>query len=166
MLRDDMSFLVNLIPAPYRMMAAAIAVAVVASVAFVAGWMVNGWRWEAKAADQLQEQLEAKAQYDKLAMALVKRYQEASAEKKVVYRTIKEKVYVETSGKLCLGSGAVRLWDKALAGENDMPSAATGAAEAASGASDTQVLANAVENFEQYEECRRQLNALIDWHEQ
>ena len=134
--------------------------------AFVTGWRVCNWRWEAKAAEQLQEQVEVKAQYEALARGLVKRYQEASAEKKVVYRTIKEKVYVETTGKQCLGSGAVRVYNDALTGKTDMPATTSRASEAASGASDTQVLANAVENFEQYDECRRQLNALIDWHEQ
>lgn len=132
---------------------------------FVTGWRVCTWRWEAKVAEQMQEQSEVKAQYEELARALVKRYQEADAKKKVVYRTIKEKVYVETTGKQCLGSGAVGVYNDALTGKTDVPSAPARAAEKAAGASDTQVLANAVENFEQYEECRRQLNALIDWHE-
>jgi len=143
--------------------AALLLVALVGS--FVTGWRVCSWRWEAKVSEQLQDQLEAKAQYEELARGLVKRYQEASANKKVIYRTIKEKVYVETDGKLCLGDSATRLWNKALVGEDDMPSTASRVPETASGASDTQVLSNAVENFEQYEECRRQLNSLIDWHE-
>lgn len=133
---------------------------------FVTGWRVCTWRWEAKVAEQLQEQAEVKAQYEALARGLVKRYQEVDSKKKVVYRTIKEKVYVETDGRLCFSDTARGLWNEALTGKTDVPAAAPRAAEKASGASDTQVLANAVENFEQYEECRRQLNALIDWHEQ
>jgi len=143
--------------------AALLLIALVGS--FITGWRVCSWRWEAKAAEQLQDQLEAKVQYEKLARGLVKRYQEASANKKVIYRTIKEKVYVETDGKLCLGDGAVRLYNDALIGKDAVSAAASRVPETASGASDTQVLSNAVENFEQYEECRRQLNSLIDWHE-
>lgn len=161
-----MSWVLGLIPAPYRVMAAVIAVAVLTSVAFVAGWKVNGWRWESKAAAQLEEKLDMKHQYELLARGLVKRYQEEAAKKKVVYRTIKEKVYVETTGKLCFTDGAVRVWNSALLGEEGVPAAPARTTEAAPGASDTETLQNAVENFEQYNECRSQLNALIDWHEQ
>jgi protein-arginine kinase activator protein McsA len=47
-------------------------------------------------------------------------------------------------------------------------SATAGVAETPTDAhtiSDTEVLANAIENFEQAKQIRDQLNALIDWHE-
>jgi hypothetical protein len=70
----------------------------------------------------------------------------------------------ETSGRVCFDDGAGRLWNDALSGV--LPEASTRAAKEANGTyTDEEVLTNAVQNFEQYNECRAQLNALIDWHE-
>jgi hypothetical protein len=51
-----------------------------------------------------------------------------------------------------------------------VPKATTGTAKATTstdtfGATDTEVLTNVVENFEQAKQIRDQLNALIDWYE-
>lgn len=153
---------------PFNMMYMAIAAGVIYLAGFGSGWAVNGWRWEAKEAVQLKAQADLKFQYEELSRHLVKRYQEVEAKKKVVYRTIKEKVYVETSGKLCFSANAVKLWNEALVGEAVLPPTSTGASEApgGTGATDTEVLANAVDNFELAAECRDQLNALIDWYEE
>jgi len=58
------------------------------------------------------------------------------------------------------------VWNSALTG--DLPKASTGTAETPAStntATDTEVLTNVIENFEQAKQIRDQLNALIDWYE-
>jgi len=131
---------------------------------YVGGRSHANAKWEAKHAKQLEVQVKALAAKDKENRELARKYQEAQAETKVVYRTIVKEIKNETVGRLCFNDGAVRLWDDALSGA--VSEAPARVAEKASGASDTEVLENAVTNFQQYQECRAQLNALIDWHEQ
>jgi undecaprenyl pyrophosphate synthase len=113
---------------------------------------------------ETQAKVEAMNAYDKVSRELVKAYQEKEVVTKTVYKAIKEKVKDETTGRVCLNDGAVSVWDSALKGV--LPEASTRVAKEASRTySDEEVLTNAVENFEQYNSCREQLNALIDWHE-
>jgi protein-arginine kinase activator protein McsA len=60
------------------------------------------------------------------------------------------------------------VWNSALTG--DLSKTTTGTAKATTstdtfGATDTEVLTNVIENFEQAKQIRDQLNALIDWYE-
>jgi hypothetical protein len=58
------------------------------------------------------------------------------------------------------------LWDDALFGVSSSTTGVTEEATRADTITDREALKNAVANFEQYTECRAQLNALIDFHEQ
>ena len=134
-------------------------------IGFGGGWMVNGWKHDAADKIQAEAYVQAMAKRDKENRDLTKKYQEAQANTRIVYRTIEKRVKDETSNRACLDAGAVGVWNSALWG---LPQTATGTAEAASKpdtATDREVLGNAVENMAQYKECRDQLNALIDWHE-
>jgi hypothetical protein len=60
------------------------------------------------------------------------------------------------------------VWNSALTG--NLPNPPTGTVKETTstdtfGATDTEVLTNVIENFEQYKQVRDQLNALIDWYE-
>lgn len=111
-----------------------------------------------------EEKIRAMYAYDVASRELVKAYQNKEVETKIVYKTIKERVKDETTGHVCFNDGAVSVWNNAL--EGVLPETSTGVVEETSRAySDEEVLSNAVENFEQYNSCREQLNALIDWHE-
>jgi protein-arginine kinase activator protein McsA len=58
------------------------------------------------------------------------------------------------------------VWNSALTG--DVPKASTGTAKETASTdtvTDTEVLTNVIENFEQAKAIRDQLNALIDWYE-
>lgn len=168
---------------PLPMQIKLIFLAVALFMAFSFGWATNGWRHERqiadlkaehalehalereKAADELVKQKDG---YDEVSRFLVKRLQEVKGKDRVVYRTIKEKVYESTSGAVCLGADAVSVFNASLTGDLPEPQpgpagAPAGASEA--GATDTEVLSAAVANNEQYKACRDQLNALIDWHE-
>ncbi len=127
--------------------------------------MVNGWRHDAADKIQAEAHAQAMAKKDRENRDLTKKYQEAQASTRIVYRTIEKRVKDETSNRACLDAGAVGVWNSALWG---LPQAATGTVETPSRpdpATDREVLSNAVENMAQYKECRDQLNALIDWHE-
>lgn len=113
---------------------------------------------------ELEAKLEAYKAYDLISREFVKKLQEKEVETKIVYRTIKEKVKDETRGRVCFDDGANRMWNDALKGS--LSEAPTRAPEKTTRTySDEVVLGNAVENFEQYKQCRDQLNALITWHE-
>lgn len=135
------------------------------AIGFGGGWMVNDWKHDAADKIQAEAYVTELEKRDQENRALTKKYQEAQASTKIVYRTIEKRVKDETSNRACLDAGAVSVWNAAVWG---LPQAATGTVEASSRpdtATDREVLGNAVENMAQYKECRDQLNALIDWHE-
>ncbi len=73
-----------------------------------------------------------------------------------------------TTGRTCLGGGALRLLDRAALGVSaDLPPAASSpaAADAADVATDTQVAQWAGSAIHQYAECARRLDALIRFSE-
>jgi hypothetical protein len=147
------------------MLQLSIIIAVSCAVSFGGGWMVNGWKHDAAEKIRAEAYVQAMTKKDKENRELAKKYQEAQANTRIVYRTIEKRVKDETSNRACLDAGAVWVWNSALWG---LPETATGTAEAASKpdtATDREVLGNAVENMAQYKECRDQLNALIDWHD-
>lgn len=139
--------------------------AVACAISFGGGWTVNGWRHDAADKIQAEAHMQVMTKKDKENRELTKKYQEAQASTRIVYRTIEKRVKDETSNRACLDAGAVGVWNSALWG---LPQATAGTAETTSRpdpATDREVLSNAVENMAQYKECRDQLNALIDWHE-
>lgn len=72
-----------------------------------------------------------------------------------------------TTGRACLGGGALRLLDRAAGLRADLPPPAgrADAADAATAASDTQVAQWAGSAIHQYAECARRLDALIRFSE-
>lgn len=107
--------------------------------------------------------------YDDYAREVAAKFQNQQAEQLIVYRNLKRKVKDVTDNRICFAnSNALSMWNSALTGT--VPKTSTGAAETPSdtntfSATDTEVLANVIENFEQAKQIRDQLNALIDWHE-
>ena len=146
-----------------------IAAGAVLVVTFVAGWTVNGWRHDGAMKKALQEKIELQQAYDAYAREVAAKFQNQQAEQAIVYRNLKRKINDVTDNRICFAdSAALSVWNSALTGT--VPKATTGATKASAGidtvgATDTEVLANVVENFEQAKQIRDQLNALIDWHE-
>jgi hypothetical protein len=138
-------------------------------IAFSAGWTVNGWRHDAALKKALQETIELQKAYDDYAREVASKFQNQQAEQAIVYRNLKRKINDVTDNRICFADGnALSVWNSALTG--DMPKAATGATKETTstdtfGATDTEVLTNVIENFEQAKQIRDQLNALIDWYE-
>ena len=156
-----------MIPLPLNIKAIVVAVALLAT--FVAGWTTNGWRHDAQLKKALQETIALQKAYDDYAREVATKFQNQQAEQRIVYRNLKRKVKDVTDDKICFAnSDALSVWNSALTGT--VSEAATGTTKTTTstdtfGATDTEVLANVVENFEQAKQIRDQLNALIDWYE-
>ncbi len=136
-------------------------------IAFSAGWTVNGWRHDANLKEALQDKVELQKAYDDYAREVAAKFQNQQAAQTVVYRDLKRKVQDVTDNRICFAdNNALQLWNGALAG---MPNTTAGTAKtttyASTSVTDEQILANAIENFEQAKAMRDQLNALIDWYE-
>ena len=146
-----------------------IAAGVTLAVTFVAGWTVSGWKHDAALKKALQEKIELQQAYDAYAREVAQKFQNQQAKQVLVYRDIKRKVDDVTDNRICFADGnALSVWNSALTG--DVPKATTGATKTTPstntfGATDTEILTNVIENFEQSKQIRDQLNALIDWYE-
>ena len=135
-------------------------------VAFCTGWTVHGWKYDANLKKALQDTIELQQAYDRYAREVATKFQNQQAEQVVKYRTLKGKVKDVTDNRICFAdSNALSVWNSALTG--DLPKTTTGATETptSTSATDTEVLMNVIENFEQAKQIRDQLNALIDWYE-
>ena len=138
-------------------------------IAFSAGWTVNGWRHDGAMKKALQETIDLQRAYDDYAREAVLKFQNQQTQQVVVYRNLKRKINDVTDNRICFADGnALSVWNSALTG--DVPKAATGTTKTTTstdtfGATDTEVLTNVIENFEQAKQVRDQLNALIDWFE-
>ena len=156
-----------MIPMPLNIKAIVIGVAFLAT--FVAGWTTNGWRHDAQLKKALQETIDLQRAYDDYAREVAAKFQNQQAAQVIVYKDIKRKVKDVTDNRICFAdSNALSVWNSALTGT--VPKATTGTTKTTAstdtfGATDTEVLVNVIENFEQAKQIRDQLNALIDWHE-
>jgi hypothetical protein len=127
---------------------------------------VHGWKYDANLKKALQDTIELQQAYDRYAREVATKFQNQQAEQVVKYRTLKGKVKNVTDNRICFAdSAAWGLYNSALTG--DLPKTPTGTTETPSttSATDTEVLMNVIENFEQAKQIRDQLNALIDWYE-
>ena len=136
-------------------------------VAFCTGWTVHGWKYDANLKKALQDTIELQQAYDRYAREVATKFQNQQAEQVIKYRTLKGKVKDVTDNRICFAdSAAWGLYNSALTG--DLPKAPTGATQtppSTDTVTDTEVLMNVIENFEQAKQIRDQLNALIDWYE-
>ena len=105
----------------------------------------------------------AQARGDALTADLIK----ARAEADTLQEQLHEALARQTTGRPCLGGGALRLLDRATQPASKLPAPAgrPAAADAEPVATDTQVAQWAAGAYHQYAECARRLDALIDYHE-
>lgn len=91
----------------------------------------------------------------------------ARAEATALQEQLHEALARQTTGRPCLGGGALRLLDRATQPARGLPAPAgrPAAADAEPVATDTQVAGWAANAYHQYAECARRLDALIDYHE-
>lgn len=155
----------GLLTNPWVILATLIGLAASHGVVYYKGYESRDNKAKIELLKETEAKLKAIKAYEDVSREYVKAFHNKQTQTKIVYRTIKEKVKDETRGNVCFNDGASRLWDSSLQGSllSESPSRTT--EETTRTYSDEEVLNNAVQNFEQYTECRQQLNALIDWHE-
>lgn len=136
-------------------------------IAFSAGWVTNGWRHDAALKKAMQETIALQKVYDDYAREVTQKFQNQQAKQVIVYRDLKRKVKDVTDNRICFADGnALSVWNSALTGT--VPASSSGTSKASTFAdsiTDTEILTNVIENFEQSKQIRDQLNALIDWYE-
>lgn len=143
-----------------------IVIGVVLLITFLAGWTTNGWRHDANLKKALQETIALQKVYDDYAREVTTKFQNQQAEQVIVYRDLKRKVNDVTDNRVCFAdNNALSVWNAALTGLPNAPTGAVKTPTSTNSVTDEQVLANAIENFEQAKQIRDQLNALINWHE-
>lgn len=143
-----------------------IVIAVAIATAFGMGWKVHSWKTDAAEKKLLEQQLELQKAYDTLSREVVIAYNRQEAKEKIVYRTLKQEIPNVTDNRICFADGAaLGVWNNALSGVPSTSAGTTKAPSATDTATDAEVLANVIENFEQYKAVRNQLNSLIDWYE-
>ncbi len=135
-------------------------------VAFCTGWTVHGWKYDANLKKALQDTIELQQAYDRYAREVVIKFEQQQAEQVIKYRTLKGKVKDVTDNRICFANNdALVLWNNALTGLPTTTTRTTETTNSTNTATDTEVLTNVIENFEQAKQIRDQLNALIDWYE-
>ena len=145
-----------------------IAIAIALTVGMFSGYKITSWRYDAELSEQLKAEAKLTKKYQEQVKAAAKALQEKSAETEIIYRTIKEKVYVTTTNSVCFGTDAVRVWNaaiEAVSPETTRTSEKTSRSDPSQGATDREVLENHVENAKLWKEQRDQLNAIIDFVE-
>ena len=143
----------------------ALLIAGIAITSFAGGWHVHGWRTQAKQAASITKQLKTSDTIVKTMQVDAKQAQVAAVETKIIYRTIKEKIYAENDNRICFADAtALGLWNDAIAGKDSHRPSPTGkTAEPYSVVTTVeQVLTNATENFEICNTNNISHNALID----
>jgi hypothetical protein len=127
---------------------------------------VDGERkeWQAAQTQVLETQLKEVERVNKINADISAKLAQETARADANYRSYKDAIAKVTDGRICFTPDAWRVWITALGGKDNLPPTTGATPSKAAGASDAEVLGNAVENFRQYKACREQLNSLIEWH--
>lgn len=156
---------------PYMATIRLVAGIMVLCAAFAAGWRVESWRWDAANAASLQKenekltaQIAANAtlttQLNQVSAQLTQKNQEYDD----VFRKYQSELHEATTGGRCYGPAAIELFNRAIRSVSDPAGNSRQPAGDASGAgaTDTDVLDNALHNLELYGKAREQVKAIRD----
>lgn len=139
-------------------------------LAFVAGWKVNGWRYEAELKEQQDEYVAALKENDQRARKLADELQAQKAANQNLTDKLKGKINHVTDNRVCFDNwDAVQLWNEALHGKSDVSSSSTGTNGSTRGTAavtDRDLLQNQVENARRWKNLRDQVNKLREWEKQ
>ena len=145
------------------------AVVIIALVAFIAGWKINGWRHDAQLKRSLEEvmkQAQIQAKQDRQTIAQLQAKKQEVVTREVIRHAQIKNV---TDDRVCFANwDAIRLWNDALSGQESMSKNTTGTTNSTGNASatDTEILENLNTNAARWERLREQMNAIIEWDKQ
>ena len=69
--------------------------------AFIMGWVVHGWKYDANLKKALQATIDLQLSYDKYAREAAIKLQRKQADQVIVYRTIEGKIKNVTDNRIC-----------------------------------------------------------------
>lgn len=159
-----MSLLLSAVPPPYKLLAAVALIVSCFGFGYVKG-LQSAERDAFKTANKmLQAAIDDKARVDQKLRQLTHELQTGQTKTKVIYRQIERKVDEATDNRVCFTPESLSLWNDAISGSNSMPKAPTRTSEipGAAGATDRQLLRNAIKNFETCNGYRNQIIAIIE----
>lgn len=143
-----------------------IILAVVVSMAFIAGWKVNGWKNDAQTKRKLEEVIRNAEKQDAQNRIIIRDLQQRK--QKVVTKEVVRHVKIKdvTDNRVCFANwDAIRLWNDALSGQESVASDTSGTTNSTgiASATDAEVLENLNINAARWERLREQMNAIIEW---
>lgn len=134
---------------------------------FLLGWTVHGWKTDASLTRSINAQQKTATALQQQSEPIINEKIAKLAETRVVYRTIKEKVYEKNDTGICFDAESLSLWNDAIAGADSHrsePVRETRESDSAERyvANVEQVLSNAVDNIEICSSNKIKHNALLD----
>lgn len=138
-------------------------------VAFLAGWNINGWRYDAKVAKALQTQIKQVALQNTKERILTSTIQTKQTITDNHRIQLNAKIKDLPDNRVCFANwDAVQLWNSALTGPVDVSKNTSGAIKETEGTSitTTDILENINENAARWKDLRDQVDAIIEWDHQ
>ncbi len=132
--------------------------------AFIAGWVVHGWKTDAGAARSINRDLKTSQTLNTASEKIIESKQAKEQEIKIVYRDIHHKIREQADDRICFTHESLQLWNDSISGADNHRAEPAGSAteNAAIVATVEDVLTNAAENFEVCNSNSVKHNALID----
>lgn len=149
---------------PYSWQSKLIVMAALCAASFLAGWTVHSWKTDAGITHTIAEDKKTRRSDEGSQSKIVSDKQEQQVLVKTVYKTIREKVYVQDDQSVCFTAESLQLWNDAIGANRDIyrrESAGESETAGASGGQQEEIdqggdivttvrdtLSNAVDNFE------------------
>ncbi|MDT7849904.1 hypothetical protein Q9292_09800 [Methylophilus sp. VKM B-3414] len=139
-----------------------IAIAALCIASFATGWRVHGWKTKADLTHTIAKAEKTRQSDEGQQANIVTDKQDAQAEVKIIYRTIREKIHDQNDQSVCFTAESLQLWNAAIGANTDLhrrkPAGEAEAADTAERqqgqtgrdlvATVTDTLTNATDNFE------------------
>lgn len=166
---------------PYAWQTKLIATAALCVAFFMAGWVIHGWKYDAGLSRSIPKAIKTAHTLQEKADPIVDQAVKEKETVRIVYRTIKEKIYEQNDQSVCFTNDSLKLWNDAIGADPDphrsKSAAEVTAAKASAGEGDPdagerpgaeivatveQVLISAAENFQTCKEDGIMHDKLID----
>lgn len=131
--------------------------------AFSAGWAVNGWRINARIAQQHEAMQKQKDGYDEVARFLVAQNIKQKAETQRRKDKRDARIGEVSDNRVCFANwAAVQLWNESISNAPDVPANPGGATalRGAAAVTDADIQRNANENGKRWAGCRGNIDAI------
>jgi len=89
-------------------------------ISFIGGWTLHGWKTDAGVTHTIAKAEKTRSSDEKQQGEIVKNAQSQQSETKVIYRTIREKVYVQDDKSVCFSPESWGLWNASISANTDI----------------------------------------------